>query len=185
MSQSIDDRTVTGVYQLDPSHSRLGFVARHALVTKVRGQFTRFEGTLRLDADDPTRSTAEVRIEAASITTGDENRDGHLRSPEFFDVDQYPELAFTSTGVEVVGDNRFAMTGDLTIKGVPRPVTLHLEHTGSAVDPFGNHRAGFEGSAEINRKDWGLTWNAPLEAGGFLVSDKIRLELDVSAIRSS
>jgi polyisoprenoid-binding protein YceI len=154
-------------------------------VTKVRGQFTRFEGTLRLDADDPARSAAEVRIEAASITTGDDNRDGHLRSPEFFDVDQYPELTFASTGVEVAGDNRFAMTGDLTIKGVTRPVTLHLEHTGSAVDPFGNHRVGFEGSAEINRKDWGLTWNAPLEAGGFLVSDKIRLELDVSAIRSS
>lgn len=176
---------LTGTYQLDPSHTRLGFVARHAMVTKVRGQFSRFAGTLVLDGADPARSTAEVQIEVDSVSTGDEGRDAHLRSPDFFDAEQFPHITFTSTSAQVVGDGEFRLAGDLTIKGVTRPVTLHIEYTGSALDPFGNTRTGFEGSVEVNRKDWGLTWNAALETGGILVSDKIKLELDVSAVKAT
>jgi polyisoprenoid-binding protein YceI len=176
-------QTLTGVYQLDPSHTRLGFVARHAMVTKVRGSFSAFSGTLRLDAEDPSRSSAEVVVEVASVGTGDEGRDAHLRSADFFDVEQYPEMRFTSTAAESLGGDRYRLTGELTIRDVTRPVALELEYTGSALDPFGNRRAGFEGSTEVSRKEWGLTWNAALETGGILVSDKIKLELDVSAVQ--
>jgi polyisoprenoid-binding protein YceI len=184
MSTTTTPTQLTGRYRIDASHSRLGFVARHAMVTKVRGQFGSFEGVLDLDAEDPTRSTAQVQVQVASVTTGDEGRDAHLRSGDFFDVETHPEMTFTSTGVQVAGDTEFRLSGDLTIRGVTRPVTLHLEFTGAATDPFGSDRVGFEGSTEVNRKDWGLTWNAALETGGILVSDKIKLELDVSAVKA-
>ncbi len=180
-TQAIQD--LTGDYEIDVAHSRLGFVARHAMVTSVRGQFTDFAGRLHLDAEDPTRSTAQVTIKVASINTGQEQRDAHLRSPDFFDVETYPEMTFTSTRAEQVGEDAFRLTGDLTIRDVTRPVTLDVTYNGSAKDPFGNLRAGFEGRATVNRKDWNLTWNAALETGGFLVSDKIRLEFDVSAVK--
>ena len=175
--------TVTGDYQLDPAHSRLGFVARHAMVTKVRGQFPDFSGTLHLDEEDPSRSTAEVTVQMGSVETGQPQRDDHLRTSDFFDVEQFPTMSFRSTGAERTGEDRYALTGDLTIKGVTRPVTLDLEYTGVVRDPFGNDRVGFEGRATINRKDWGLVWNVALEAGGWLVSEKITLELDVAAVR--
>ncbi|MDQ1629680.1 MAG: hypothetical protein QOI54_3424 [Actinomycetota bacterium] len=175
---------LTGDYVIDPAHSRLGFVARHAMVTKVRGQFTRFEGSAHLDAQDPTRSRAHVEIEASSIDTGNPQRDEHLRSNDFFDMAKYPTITFDSTAVEVVDDEHYRMTGDLTIKGHTRPVVVDLTFTGAAIDPFGNLRVGFEGRATLNRKDWGVTWNAPLEAGGVLVSDKVNLEIDVSAIKT-
>jgi len=180
-TQAIQD--LTGDYEIDVAHTRLGFVARHAMVTSVRGQFTDFAGRLHLDAEDPTRSTAQVTIQVASINTGQEQRDAHLRSPDFFDVEKYPEMTFTSTRAEQVGEDAFRLTGDLTIRDVTRPVTLEVTYNGSAKDPFGNLRAGFEGRATVNRKDWNLTWNAALETGGFLVSDKIRLEFDVSAVK--
>lgn len=180
-TQAIQD--LTGDYEIDVAHSRLGFVARHAMVTSVRGQFADFAGRLHLDAEDPTRSTAQVTIQVASINTGQEQRDAHLRSPDFFDVEKYPEMTFTSTRAEQVGEDAFRLTGDLTIRDVTRPVTLDVTYNGSAKDPFGNLRAGFEGRATVNRKDWNLTWNAALETGGFLVSDKIRLEFDVSAVK--
>lgn len=182
-TQAVAD--LAGDYQLDPAHSRLGFVARHAMVTKVRGQFTEFEGTGHIDVDEPGKSFAEVRVTAASVNTQQEQRDGHLRNADFFDVENYPEIVFRSTAIERAGDGIFRVTGDLTINDVTRPLTIDFESTGIAKDPFGNLRAGFEGSVVVNRKDWGLQWNAALETGGVLVSDKVTLELDISAIKIS
>jgi polyisoprenoid-binding protein YceI len=173
-----------GTWTIDPTHTRLGFVARHAMVTKVRGQFDEFAGTLVIDAANPNASTAQVTVQLASINTGTPDRDAHLRSADFFDVENNKEMTFTSTTVKQDGD-AFVMLGDLTIKGVTRPVELELEPTGVATDPFGNVRAGFEGETEISRKDFGLTWNVALEAGGVLVSDKIKIQLDVSAIQQA
>jgi polyisoprenoid-binding protein YceI len=177
----LDD--ISGDYTIDASHSRLGFVARHAMVTKVRGEFGDFSGTAHIDTVDPSRSSVTVTIGAGSISTGSKDRDGHLVSPDFFDVATYPELTFVSTSVARDGDE-WSITGDLTIKGTAQPVTIVFEQTGSAQDPFGNVRVGFEGDVTVNRKDWGLTWNAALETGGVLVSEKVKLEFDISAIRS-
>ncbi|NHC14642.1 YceI family protein [Motilibacter deserti] len=174
---------LTGDYQLDVAHTRIGFVARHAMVTKVRGSFKEFEGRAHLDATDPTKSTAELTIKVASIDTGQEQRDAHLRTNDFFDAPSFPDLTFKSTSVEKLDDTTFRMTGDLTVKETTKPVSVEFEFTGSAKDPFGNLRAGFEGRTTINRKDWGVNWNAALETGGFLVSDKIVLEFDISAVK--
>jgi polyisoprenoid-binding protein YceI len=174
---------LTGEYQFDVAHTRLGFVARHAMVTSVRGWFQQFEGRAVFDASEPSKSSVELTIDVASLTTGQEQRDGHLRSPDFFDVVNHPTMNFVSTEVEQVDDETFRLTGDLTIKDETRPVTIDLTYNGSAKDPFGNLRAGFEGRASVNRKHWGLNWNAALESGGFLVSDKVRLEFDVSAVK--
>ncbi len=176
---------LTGDYSIDPGHSRIGFVARHAMVTKVRGSFNDFEGTARIDGADPANSKVEVTIKAASIDTRNADRDNHLRSNDFFDMENHPEITFVSTDVAAVGDSTYRVTGDLTIKGVAKPVTLDLEYTGSATDPFGNFRIGFEGAVTVNRKDWGVSWNAPLETGGFLVSEKVTLEFEISAVRQS
>jgi polyisoprenoid-binding protein YceI len=174
---------LTGDYQLDPAHTRLGLVARHAMVTKVRGVFKQFDSSIHLDASDPTKSSAEVTIQVNSVDTGQEKRDAHLRTNDFFDVPTSPTMTFTSTSVERIDDEKFRLTGDLTIKDVTKPVTIEFEYAGSAKVPFGNLRAGFEGRTTINRKDWGVNWNAALETGGFLVSDKIVLDLDVSAVK--
>jgi polyisoprenoid-binding protein YceI len=173
---------IVGDYTLDPTHTRLGFSTRHAMVTTVRGQFKEFTGEAVVVTADPAASKVEVTIQTASIDTGVADRDAHLRSADFFDAETYPEITFVSTQVERDGDD-WAITGDLTIKDVTKPITLDFESTGSAKDPFGNLRIGFEGKAVLNRKDWGLTWNAALETGGFLVSDKIKLEFDISAIQ--
>jgi polyisoprenoid-binding protein YceI len=175
--------TLTGTYVLDPSHSRVGFVARHAMVTKVRGSFNDVEGHGYFDADDASNSKLEVTIQAASIDTRNEDRDAHLRSNDFLAMDDYPQITFVSTSVEALGDG-YRVVGDLTIKGVSKPVTIDFEYSGNAVDPYGNQRLGFEGSTVINRKDWGVNWNAALEAGGVLVSEKVTLEFEVSAIKS-
>jgi polyisoprenoid-binding protein YceI len=176
---------LTGAYELDPAHTRLGFVARHAMVTNVRGQFKTFTGHLHINEADPSKSNATVTVEMASLTTENDQRDGHLRSGDFFDVDAYPHMTFTSTAAEKVGDDHYRMTGDLTIRDATRPITLDLTFNGSAKDPYGNLRAGFEGTATINRKDFGLSWNAALETGGLLVGDKIKIELDISAIKTA
>ena len=173
---------IAGTYAIDTTHTRLGFSARHAMVTTVRGGFTDFAGTATIDTADPSASSVTLAIKAASISTGVADRDGHLVSPDFFDAENHPELTFASTAVERDGAS-WTITGDLTIKDVTRPITIEFEETGSARDPFGNLRVGFEGSTSISRKDWGLTWNAALETGGVLVSDKVKLEFDVSAIR--
>ena len=183
-STTTDTSSLTGTYAIDPTHSRIGFVARHAMVTKVRGSFNEFEGSGYFDAADPSNSTAQLTISAASIDTRSADRDAHLRSNDFFDMETYPEISFVSTAVEAVDAENYRVTGDLTIKGVTKPVTVDFEYTGTAVDPFGNTRVGFEGQTTVNRKDWGVNWNAALEAGGVLVSEKVTLEFDVSAIRA-
>jgi len=184
MSNLTATPALTGTYTLDPVHSRLGFVARHAMVTKVRGSFTEVEGKGFFDAADPSRSWLEVTIQAASIDTGNETRDAHLRSNDFFDMENHPEIRFVSTCVEQLGGSSYRVTGDLTIKGVTRPISIDLEYSGSAVDPYGNTRIGLEGSTAVNRRDWGINWNAALDAGGVLVSEKVTLELDISAVRA-
>jgi polyisoprenoid-binding protein YceI len=184
MTSATVPTTLTGNYTIDPSHSRIGFVARHAMVTKVRGSFNEFEGTGYFDAEEPTTSRAQLTIKTASIDTRNADRDGHLKSNDFFDMENYPHITFVSTRVEQVDPDNYRVTGDLTIKGVTKPVTVDVEYTGTAIDPFGNTRIGFEGKTTVNRKDWGVNWNAALEAGGVLVSEKVTLEFEVSAIRS-
>lgn len=177
--------SLTGEYALDPVHSRFGFVARHAMVTKVRGHFAEFEGTGTLDVDEPSKSTAAVTLQTASVDTNNTQRDQHLRTNDFFDAPNYPTITFVSTGVEELGDDNYRLSGDLTIKGVTKPISIDLEYTGSAVDPFGNQRVGFEGSASLNRRDFGVDFNSALETGGVLVSDKITLEFDVSVVKQN
>ena len=176
--------TLTGTYAIDPTHSRVGFVARHAMVTKVRGSFNEFDGSGYFDAENPANSHLALTIQAASIDTRNADRDGHLKSNDFFDMETYPEITFASTAVEQVNAGTYRVTGDLTIKGVTNPVTVDFEYTGSATDPFGNHRVGLEGNTTVNRKDWGISWNAALDTGGVLVSEKVTLDFDVSAIRT-
>ncbi|KOV64352.1 polyisoprenoid-binding protein [Streptomyces sp. AS58] len=176
---------LTGDYTIDPTHSTLGFVARHAMVTNVKGSFVDFSGSLHLDGSDPSRSTASLDVKMDSITTGNADRDGHLKTADFFKTDEFPTMTFRSTKAEALGGDDYRITGDLSILGVTRPITIDLEFNGVAKDPYGNDRAGFEGKAEILRSDWGLTWNAALETGGVLVSDKIKLNFDISAIRNA
>ncbi|HEX2259622.1 MAG TPA: YceI family protein [Actinomycetota bacterium] len=181
-TQTERDR-LTGDYTIDSAHSRIGFVARHALVTKVRGSFNDFEGWAHIDAENPADSSAKVVINAKSIDTRNEQRDAHLRSNDFFAMDEYPEITFESTGVERVDDAHFHLTGDLTIKDVTRPVTIDFEYMGAAIDPWGKLRIGFEGSTTVNRKDWGVNWNVALEAGGLLVSENVTLEFEIAAVK--
>ncbi|WP_430383045.1 YceI family protein [Streptomyces sp. P10-4] len=180
-----DLTALTGDYTIDPAHSTIGFVARHAMVTNVKGGFQDFTGTLHLDGADPTRSTATLDVQMASIDTGNADRDGHLKSADFFRIDEFPVMTFRSTGAEALGGDAYRITGDLSLLGVTKPLTIDLEFNGAAQDPFGNERVGFEGKAEILRSEWGLTWNAALETGGVLVSDKIKLVFDVSAIKKA
>ena len=175
---------VPGTYAIDASHTEVGFVARHAMVTKVRGSFNEFEGTGTFVAEDPAKSELRLVVQAASIDTRNADRDGHLRSNDFFAMEQFPEISFTSTAVEQLDTETYRVTGDLTIKGVTKPVSVDFEYTGTAVDPYSNVRVGFEGKTVINRTDWGISWNGVLETGGVLVSEKITLEFEVSAIRT-
>lgn len=175
---------LTGDYVFDPAHTRLGFVARHAMITKVRGQFTRFDGRLTIDGREPANSRAHVTIETASIESREPSRDAHLRSSDFLDVESYPHMTFVTTAIEQLDEATFRVNGDLTIKATTRPITFDLTSTGAVVDAAGEFRIGFEGATTISRKDWGLTWNVALEAGGVLVSEKIKIELDVAAVRA-
>jgi polyisoprenoid-binding protein YceI len=177
----LDD--IAGDYTLDPAHTRLGFSARHAMVATVRGQFTEFTGTAHVDTASPANSKVEVSIVANSVSTGNAQRDGHLLSGDFFESEQYPDVTFTSTDVSRDGDD-WTITGDLTIKGITKSVAVPFEFTGSATDPYGNVRIGFEGGTTIKRSDWGMSFNAALETGGVLVSDKVKLEFDISAIKT-
>ncbi|ONI74398.1 polyisoprenoid-binding protein [Kribbella sp. ALI-6-A] len=185
MSTTTGYATLTGDYTIDTSHSRVGFVARHAMVTKVRGSFNEWEGSAHIDGENPANSSVKVTIQAKSIDTRNSQRDDHLRSNDFFEMDEHPEITFVSTAVEPKGDDVFAVTGDLTIKGITKPVTIDFEYTGTATDVYGNVRVGVEGSVTINRKDFGVTWNAALDGGGVMVSEKITLEIEVSAIKNA
>lgn len=182
---STDTQQLTGRYTIDPSHSSIGFRARHAMVTKVRGTFDEYDGQATIDGENLGASTASITIQTASVDTRSADRDGHLRSDDFFAVENYPEISFRSTSVQATGENTADVTGDLTIKDVTRSITVPFEFIGIATDPFGNVRAGFEGSVVVNRKDYGLTWNAALETGGFLVSEKVTLEFDISAVKDA
>jgi polyisoprenoid-binding protein YceI len=176
---------LTGTYTFDVAHSRIGFVARHAMVTKVRGSFNQFEGTATIDGDDPAKSTVTLTIQASSIDTRQPQRDEHVRSNDFLDIPNHPEITFASTSIAHSGGNDFEVTGNLSLRGVTKQITFPLEFQGAAKDPMGNQRIGFEGSTEISRKDYGITFNAPLETGGVLIGDKVTLEFEISAIKSS
>ena len=165
-----------GTFNIDPSHSRVGFSARHAMVTKVRGSFNEFTGSGTV-ADGAASITIEIN--AASIDTRSADRDGHLQSPDFFDVAAFPKITFASTSVKDSGSDKLVVEGNLTIKDVTKPISIEFEYTGTATDPYGNARFGFEGASEINRKDYGLTWNAVLETGGVIVSENIKLEFEI------
>ncbi len=174
----------TGTWAIDPSHSSLEFVVRHAMVAKVRGRFTDFAGTLQLDETNPARSSADVVAQMQSVDTGNADRDNHLRTGDFFEVGTFPTMRFTSTSVVPKGPDTYVLEGDLTIRGVTNPVSFDIELLGTAVDAYGNTRLGFEGTTSISRKNWGLGWNAPLEKGaGVMVSDQVALTVAVSAIK--
>ncbi|MBA2317071.1 MAG: YceI family protein [Euzebyales bacterium] len=185
-TRTVEGRAVPapGTYTIDPSHSNVEAMARHLMLSKVRGHFAQFSGRIVV-ADDIAASSVEVSIAAASIDTRDANRDEHLRSADFLDVDAHPELTFRSTGVEPAGSDRWTLHGDLTIRGVARPVALDLEFLGDATDPWGNARALFSATTEIDREDFRITWNQALETGGVLVSKKLRIELEIQAVRES
>ncbi len=176
---------LTGTYSIDPTHSRIGFVARHAMVTKVRGSFNEFEGSGYFDAENPSGSNLQLTIKATSVDTRNADRDGHLRGNDFFDMETYPEIRFASTAVERIDEANYRVTGDLTIKAETKPITIDFEVSGPVQDPWGNQRIGLEGSTQVNRKDWGLSWNVALEAGGILISEKVTLEFEVSAVKSA
>ncbi len=173
---------VAGTYGFDLSHSRVGFVVRHLMVSKVRGQFGQFEGTVVV-AENPTDSKVEVAIDAASIDTRDETRDNHLRSADFFEADSNPKLTFASTAVRHVKGNDFEVDGDLTIHGTTKPVTLKVELEGVLTDPWGMSRAGFTASTELDREEWGLTYNQALEAGGVVIGKKITIEIEAEIVK--
>lgn len=183
LTRTLDGRRVPvpGAYALDPTHTEVGFVARHLVVTKVRGRFASYEVDLRI-ADRIEDSSLEVRLDAGSITTGNPDRDAHLRSGDFLDADNHAQLVFRSTGVRPVSATVWKVDGDLEIRGVSRPVTLDVEFLGETVDPFGNQKLLATASTEIDREDWGLTWNAVLETGSVLVSKKIQIEIDAQAV---
>ncbi len=184
VSASIDVlHDLAGSYQFDPAHTRIGFAARHLLVARVHGWFEGVDGRLHVDGSDPTNSSVALTIDATSIRTSNPDRDAHLRSPDFFDVDRHPTITFATTAITVRGRDRYRVAGDLTIKGIARLVHLDLVYQGTCVDPYGQHRVGFSGSGALKRSDWGLTWNQTLDTGGVVVSDRIEIELDVSAIK--
>ena len=172
-----------GTWEIDPSHQSFEFVARH-LMAKVRGKFSGVSGAATV-AEVPEASTLEIELDATTVDTGDATRDGHLRSNDFFGAEDHPTISFRSTAVRPdEGESHWKVDGELTIRGVTRPVTVDLEFLGGAIDPWGNQRIGFSGVVpEVNREDWGLTWNAPLETGGFLLSKSVRLEIEAELVR--
>lgn len=170
-----------GTWALDKAHTKIGFIAKHLMVSKVRGHFARFDAEIAI-GDDLTDSTIAVTIDPNSITTGADDRDNHLRSSDFFGVEAHPEMTFVSTDISRDGDD-WKVTGDLTIRDVTRPVTLDVTYEGTATDPWGNQHVGFSARANINREDWDLTWNAPLEGGGWLVSKEISLDIEGQLVR--
>lgn len=173
----------TGTWTIDPTHTTIGFSARHAMVAKVRGNFGEFSGTFTLDGDNPASSATELTAMTSSIDTRNPARDAHLKSADFLDVESFPTLTFTSTSVSGA-ESAFVVTGDLTIHGVTKSVPVTFELLGVSTDPWGGIRIGFEGSTEISRKDFGLVWNTALETGGVLVGDTIKINLDVEAVKS-
>ena len=186
LTRVVDGHSVpaAGTWSVDQAHSTVEFVARHLMVTKVRGRFAEYDAAITI-AEQPEDSKVDVTIQAASITTGDPGRDGHLTSPDFLDVENYPTIAFASKSVRPTGSTTWNVDGDLTVHGVTNPVTLTVEFGGVATDPWDNTKAFFSASTEFDRESFGLTWNQPLAGGGVLVGKKIRVELEIQATRSA
>ena len=178
-------QTGASTWALDPAHTLVEFAGRHMMVTTVKGRFKGVRGTITIDEADPDRSTVEAELDAASLDTGNEQRDAHLKSPDFLNVEQFPTITFNSTRVERAAHDHYKMTGDLTIRNVARPVTLDVVYSGQAKDPMGGVHAGFSAHTSINRKDWGLTWNVALETGGFLVGEEVKLALEVEVVKAA
>lgn len=172
-------------WDIDPNHTQVEFSTKHMGIMTVRGRFADVQAKLDFNEDDFTASTVEAIINAASIVTGDDRRDGHLKSPDFLDAEKFPTITFKSTGIEKGSHERYNLTGDLTIRGVTRPVKLEVVYSGQGKDPYGNTHAGFSAEGAISRKDWGLEWNVALETGGWLVSDQVKLFLEVEAIKQA
>jgi polyisoprenoid-binding protein YceI len=175
----------TNNWNIDAAHSGIHFSVRHMLVSKVRGRFAKYTGAVKIDDGDITRSAVEVTIDASSVDTGTPERDAHLRSPDFFDVEKFPVLRFQSKRIDKLSDDRYRVLGDLTIRDVTREVPLEVEYGGQTKDPWGNERAGFVARTSVDRKDFGLRWNQALEAGGVLVGDRVDIELDVQAVKTA
>jgi polyisoprenoid-binding protein YceI len=175
--------TMTQTWQIDSAHSGIHFAVRHLVIAKVRGQFSRWTGALAVPDGDFSRATVDVTIDATSIDTGVADRDAHLKSADFFDVASFPELTFRGRRVEARGGDRFALVGDLTIRGTTREVALDVESSGQTKDPWGNVRAGFAARTAVDRKEFGLTWNQALETGGVMVGDKVEIEIEIEAVR--
>jgi polyisoprenoid-binding protein YceI len=171
-----------GIWNVDPVHSSVGFVARHMMISKVRGHFSTFSGAITV-AEDPLQSSVEAEVDLGSIATGDEQRDAHLKGADFFNIEQHPMMHFKSTGLKADGDD-YILTGDLTVAGKTRSVDFELEFDGVEKDPWGGTRAGFSASADVSRKEWELTWNVALEAGGVMIGDKVKIELEVQAVKA-
>jgi polyisoprenoid-binding protein YceI len=180
MTQTIIPNYVAGTWSLDPAHTEIGFVVRHMMVSKVRGHFEKYNATI-VTAPNPTESHVEVEVDLSSITTGNDQRDAHLRSSDFFDVETSPAMTFRSTAVRPDGED-FLVDGDLTIRGVTRPITLTVEVGGFGPDAYGGIRSGFSATAEINRRDFGVNWNAAIEGGGVVVSDKVTIAIEAEAV---
>lgn len=175
--------TGTTTWQIDPAHSAVEFAVKHMMFSTVRGRFSRFSGTVVADAGDLAKGSVDVEIETASISTGDEKRDDHLRSADFFEAEKYPTISFKSTSVESHGGDRYRVVGDLAMHGETNQVELNATFNGSGMSPFGMEVAGYTAETEVNRADYGLTWNAALETGGVLVSDNIKITLDIEAAK--
>ena len=175
--------TAKTTWVIDPSHSEIAFKVKHLMISNVKGSFSEFSGQLVTDGDDFSTAEISFQINSASISSGVADRDGHLKSPDFFDVENYKEITFTSGKLKNTGNDEFELTGNLAIKGVSQPVKLDVEFGGLMKDPWGNVKAGFTLNGKINRKDFGLTWNAALEAGGVLVSDDVRLNMEVQLLK--
>jgi polyisoprenoid-binding protein YceI len=175
---------VAGVYEIDGAHTSVEFVSRHLMITKVRGRFSDVRGRITV-AEEPEKSHVEVDIGVASLSTGNDDRDAHLKGGDFFDVEQYPAITFASTAVRPLRDNTWEVAGDLTVHGTTRPITLQVDFDGGAASPFGDERVGFSAATEVNREDFGLNWNVALESGGLLVGKTARIELAVQAIAAS
>lgn len=169
-------------WNIDAMHSHATFSVRHMVVSTVKGHFNVLSGTLEIDPANLANSWVQAEIDAASIDTNEPNRDKHLRSPDFFDVEKYPKITFKSTKVESVGDNEYKVIGDLTLHGVTKPAVFSVEYSGEIKDPYGFRRAGFSAKTKISRKEWGLTWNSLLETGGAVVSDEVKIEVDLEAV---
>ena len=184
--RTVEDRVipVAGVYEIDAAHTSVEFVGRHLMITKVRGRFSDVRGQITID-EEPTKSHVEVEIGVASLSSGNDDRDAHLKSGDFFDVEHYPTIAFASTAVRPLRDNTWELVGDLTVRGTTRPITLQVDFDGGGASPMGDERIGFSAATEVNREDFGLTWNVGLETGGFLVGKTARIELAVQAIAAS